>query len=42
MECPFKEKSSGLVVVAANNEREEVMVVRDMKKTYGCDVGSTV
>ena len=42
VECPFREKSLGLVVVAADNSREEVMAVRNTQKHYGRDVESTV
>jgi len=42
IECPFREKSSGLVVMAAVNGKGEVMVVRNTQRNYGHDVGSMV
>lgn len=40
VECPLREKLSGLVVVAAVNGRGEVMAARDTQRNYGHDVGS--
>jgi len=42
VECPFREKSSGLVVVAVVNGKGEVMAVRNTQRNYGHDFRSTV
>lgn len=42
VECLFKEKSSGLVVVAAVNGRGEVMAVSIVQRNYGRDIGKMV